>query len=90
MLRDLYVAAWVKSAEPVPQGQGEHGMAATSASAEPAGPPQIGLARPVGPILRYAPDLHPWIRTEVIRISGSGGGSRWAGAGIRRRRSSLR
>jgi TonB family protein len=56
MLRDLYVAAWVKSAEPVPQGQGEHGMAATSASAEPAGPPQIGLARPVGPILRYAPD----------------------------------
>ena len=35
-------------------------------------------------------DPRPWIRTEVIRISGSGGGRRWAEAGIRRRRSSLR
>jgi hypothetical protein len=22
---------------------------------------------------RFGPDLHPWIRTELIRISGSGG-----------------
>src|SRR5581483_10354047 len=35
-------------------------------------------------------DLLPWIRTEVIRISGSGGGRRWAGAGIQKRRSSQR
>ncbi len=63
MLRDLYVAAWVKSKEPVPDWQGEHAGAMPSAGNGTTAAVDRGqIFRkpfPEGfkhPILRYAPD----------------------------------
>jgi TonB family protein len=66
MLRDLYVAAWVKSAEPVPDWHDQHpasvpsGAQATAASAESQPADQV-FRKPFpdgfkNPILRVAPD----------------------------------
>lgn len=76
MLRDLYVAAWVKSADPVPDWH-DHAEAApstspsTTSATTPATTPDDGDVRRIGPgvkppILKYAPD--PKFSDEARRL----------------------
>jgi TonB family protein len=72
MLRDLYVAAWVKSADPVPEWHSEAPNAAPGSTPQVLlAPPPNGIYRPGGdvsaPILRFSPNPQ---FTDAARAAG--------------------